>query len=137
MRMVTSRQMRMPHLCDTAHGRIKGGKTVSHGSNEVFGMNLAISDIARILGEVLCRYDVAAAFVFGSFARGDFTDSSDVDIRLECGPAMRYATLLNIQRELEAAFGKSVDIVTCRPEHLRPRFRERMENDEVKLYEAA
>ena len=100
-------------------------------------MELALSDIARILGDVLCRYDVSAAFVFGSFARGDFTDSSDVDVRLECGPAMRYATLLDIQRELEAAFGRSVDIVTCRPDHLRPRFREHIERDEVKLYEAA
>ena len=75
--------------------------------------------------------------MFGSYARGDYDDSSDVDLRLRCGESMRYGVLYEIQLKLEKEFGRPVDIVTCRPEHMRARFRDHVQRDEVKLYAAA
>lgn len=100
-------------------------------------MRSEFADIARILAEVLSSYDVKAAFVFGSFARGEQTPSSDVDLRLVCGPSMTYGMLYEISQKLEDALGREVEIVTNPPERMRPRFRENIQKDEVLLYEAA
>ena len=62
---------------------------------------------------------------------------SDVDVRLECGPEVDYADLLDIQEQLEARLGRSVEIITNPLEFMRPAFRHRIQQDEVLLYEAA
>lgn len=100
-------------------------------------MRSEFTDIARVLSEVLAPYDVEAAFIFGSFARGEQTPSSDIDLRLVCGSSMTYGTLYEISQKLEAALGREVEIVTNPPERMRARFRENIQKDEVLLYEAA
>lgn len=86
---------------------------------------------------VASDYDVRAAYLFGSFARGEQTPDSDIDIRLSCGPEMNYGSLLEISTRLEQALGCAVELVTNPPERMRPAFRARIERDEVMLYEAA
>ena len=89
------------------------------------------------MADVLAPYDVKAAFLFGSFARGEETPSSDIDLRLVCGESMTYGTLYEIAQKLEAVLGREVELVTNPLEHMRPRFRENIQRDEVLLYEAA
>lgn len=100
-------------------------------------MNLTVEHIGDAVRGVARDYDVEAAYVFGSFARGDASGDSDVDIRLECGPSMRYGLLDEIRIKLEGELGRNVDIVTCRPEYMRERFRDHVQRDEVQLYGAA
>lgn len=43
------------------------------------------SDISTVASRVLAQFDVSEAYLFGSFARGEQTPDSDIDLRLVCG----------------------------------------------------
>lgn len=98
---------------------------------------ITLVDISAAVSRVLSRYDVREAYLFGSFARGDQTPDSDIDLRLVCGDSMTFGALYEISLELEKELGREVEIVTNPPEHMRPSFRKNIEQDEVRLYEAA
>lgn len=93
------------------------------------------SDISTVAFRVLAQYDVSEAFLFGSFARGEQTPDSDIDLRLVCGNTMSFGTLYELSHELERELGRKVDIVTNPPEHMRPAFRKSIKQDEVCIYE--
>lgn len=95
---------------------------------------ITLSDISVAVSRVLSRYDVREAYLFGSFARGEQTPDSDIDLRLVCGETMTFGTLYELSLELEEELGREVDIVTNPPEHMRPSFRKNIEQDEVRLY---
>lgn len=92
------------------------------------------TDISTAVSRVLARYDVPEAYLFGSFARGEQTPDSDIDLRLVCGDTTTLGTLYDLSLELEKELGRKVDIVTNPPEHMRPAFRKNLEQDEVRLY---
>lgn len=92
--------------------------------------------IQQALEHVLTPYDVQEAYIYGSYARGDETESSDIDLRLLCGDSIRYGDLYHISQQLESILDKHVDILTCRPEKLRPSFYNRIKDEEVCLYAA-
>lgn len=93
------------------------------------------TDISTAVSRVLAQYDVSEAYLFGSFARGEQTPDSDIDLRLVCGNTMTFGTLYEISHELEKELGRKVDIVTKPPEHMRPTFRKSIEQEEVRIYE--
>lgn len=93
------------------------------------------SDISTVASRVLAQYDVSEAYLFGSFARGEQTPDSDIDLRLVCGNTMSFGTLYELSHELERELGRKVDIVTNPPEHMRPAFRKSIKQDEVCIYE--
>lgn len=98
---------------------------------------IAIADIAEAVSLVLPEYDVRAVYLFGSFARGDTLEGSDVDVRIECGPQVGYGDLLDIQERLEGMLKRKVEVVTNPIEHMRPAFRKRILQDQVLVYAAA
>lgn len=98
---------------------------------------ITLADISDTASRVLPRYDVREAYLFGSFARGEQTPESDIDLRLVCGYTMTFGTLYELSLEFEEALGRKVDIVTNPPEHMRPAFRKSIEQDEVHIYEAS
>ena len=97
---------------------------------------ITFADISSAASRVMPRYAVREAYLFGSFARGEQTPDSDIDMRLVCGDTMTFGTLYELSLELEKELGRKVDIVTNQPEHMRPSFRENIEQDEVCVYEA-
>lgn len=98
---------------------------------------ITLADISDTASRVLPRYDVREAYLFGSFARGEQTPESDIDLRLVCGYTMTFGTLYELSLEFEEALGRKVDIVTNPLEHMRPAFRKSIEQDEVHIYEAS
>jgi predicted nucleotidyltransferase len=65
------------------------------------------------IGSFCRRWDVARFALFGSVLRSDFRDESDIDVLLTFREGVRY-TLFDLAcmgDELEAIFGRSVDIV--------------------------
>ena len=98
---------------------------------------ISLADITSVVSRVLPHYDVRQAYLFGSFARGDQTPNSDIDLRLACGDSMTFGTLYELSLELEEKLGRKVDIVTNPPEHMRQAFRKSIEQDEVCIYEAS
>lgn len=75
------------------------------------------------------RWGVATFAFFGSVLRPDFHESSDVDILVTFQPASRQGLLarLEMQRELEAMFGRSVDLVDRRAVEESPNYLRRRE----------
>lgn len=92
------------------------------------------TDISTAASRVLAQYDVSEAYLFGSFARGEQTTNSDIDLRLVCGNAMTFDTLYELSHELERELGRKVEIVTNPPEHMRPAFRKSIKQEEIRLY---
>lgn len=93
------------------------------------------TDISTSASRVLAQYDVCEAYLFGSFARGEQTPDSDIDLRLVCSNTMTFGTLYELSYELEMELGRKVDVVINPPEHMRPTFRKSIEQDEVRIYE--
>lgn len=98
---------------------------------------ITLADISSAVSRVLPRYDVREAYLFGSFARGEQTPDSDIDLRLACGDGMTFGALYQLSLDLEDELGRKVDIVTNPPQYMRPSFRKNIEQEEVCLYEAA
>ncbi|MFL6336674.1 MAG: nucleotidyltransferase family protein [Pyrinomonadaceae bacterium] len=72
-------------------------------------------------GARLRSFGVARLSVFGSFARGEPNDDSDVDILVEFDPEQEsFDNFLGLAEFLEDLFGRKVDLLT--PESLNPRF---------------
>lgn len=59
------------------------------------------------------QYGISRIGIFGSVARGEQTDQSDVDICVELESPDMFS-LIHIKEELQAIFGTSVDIVRLR-----------------------
>ena len=72
-------------------------------------------DILKILNlykkEVADEYKISKIGIFGSTARGDANDESDVDIVISISEP-DFFMLAGIKNDLEARLKKSVDIVT-------------------------
>lgn len=97
---------------------------------------ISTTDISTAPSRVLAQHEVSEAYLFGSFARGEQTPDSDIDLRLVCGSTMTLGTLYELSYELEMELGRKVDVVTNPPEHMRPAFHKSIEQDEVRVYEA-
>ena len=96
---------------------------------------ITLADITSSVSRVLSHYDIREAYLFGSFARGEQTPDSDIDLRLVCGDTMTFSTLYELSLVLEKDLGRKVDIVTNPPERMRLAFRKSIEQDEVCVYE--
>ncbi len=53
------------------------------------------TDISTAVTRVLAQYDVSVAYLFDSFARGEQTPDSDIDLRLVCGNTMTFGRFTN------------------------------------------
>ncbi len=61
--------------------------------------------------EYLTKYGVTKIGLFGSYARGDSKESSDIDIAIEMIDAKKSLhTFFSLKRELEKAFNVKVDL---------------------------
>ncbi len=88
------------------------------------------------LREICEKYDVAELRVFGSFARGQATEQSDVDVLYQFkDPFSIGLRIITFAEELEELFGRDVDIVEADsvPEWLT----ETIVTNSVALYDAA
>ena len=75
------------------------------------------------------RYGISRLGVFGSVARGEQTDDSDVDICYE-GKALSLLTIDTLQSELEALLGCNVDTVRMR-DNMNPVLRDRIRKEGI------
>ncbi len=60
----------------------------------------------------LKKYGVKKASLFGSYSRGDETNSSDIDILIEPPSNMGLFTFVRLKSDLENVLHKKVDLTT-------------------------
>jgi predicted nucleotidyltransferase len=70
------------------------------------------------------RYPIRRLALFGSWARGDAQDKSDVDILVEVDPSIGMG-FVELAEELERALGMRVDLVSRRA--IKPAYWKRIE----------
>lgn len=73
------------------------------------------------------RYGLKTLAVFGSIARGDDREDSDVDILVTFEGKPTFDGFMGLRLDLEDLLGRSVDLGT--PETLRPEMRAAVERD--------
>ena len=66
---------------------------------------------------ILQKSGVTQAGVFGSVARGEAVEDSDVDILVEMAEDKNMFDLIDLQNSLEKVLGKKVDVITYRSVH--------------------
>jgi hypothetical protein len=81
--------------------------------------------------QVCAKYGARKVRVFGSLARRQADERSDVDFLVEMEPGRSLLDLGGLQYELEQLLGRRVDVVTERG--LKPRIRERVIREAVAL----
>lgn len=94
---------------------------------------IAIDDIRKVLADVLPAYHVRRAYLFGSQARGDANQDSDVDLAFEEYVPYSMGDLYAIQDALQERLGAEVDIISY--PGIRSRiFRSSVDEDKVEVY---
>jgi len=78
------------------------------------------------------HYGIQKAYLFGSYARGEAGNNSDIDICIEKGKIRTLFELSGFCLDLEEVLGNKVDLVTTTG--LSENFRERIEKDMVLIY---
>jgi hypothetical protein len=92
--------------------------------------NKSINVIKRKAIPVLKRNNVVRAGIFGSFARGEETRNSDIDILIKTNKPLGF-NFMKIQFELEKKIGREVDLLTYNSIH--PLLKKRILNEEIRI----
>jgi predicted nucleotidyltransferase len=88
-------------------------------------------DVLAILkslkGELSTRFFVRRIGIFGSVARHEQTDESDIDVLVEFDRPVGFFTFIELEDYLADHLGSPVDLVT--PDALKPLVRETVTNE--------
>jgi predicted nucleotidyltransferase len=118
-------------------------KNLSNIEQGVSTMSSSVISIPRLevsteqIADICRRYRISELSIFGSVLRDDFRPDSDIDVLVEFEPDVRigFIGLGRLAQELEAAFGRRVDLGTKRS--LREALRDEILASAQVLYAAA
>ncbi len=97
-------------------------------------MVLTVDQIRMITVPIAASYGVKRLSLFGSYARGEATENSDVDMLVDRGSMAGGWTMGGLYADLCDALGKELDLVTTMSPDKD--FLERIRNDQILLYDA-
>ena len=114
-------------------------------NEEVVPVIYTQDQIRQIVAPLAEKYHLKAVFLFGSYARGDATESSDVDLLVDTtGTSLKSLLSLGaLYCDLEAALGKPIDLVTVSTLEQKAQMpseaqsRETVIRERVNIYDAA
>jgi hypothetical protein len=87
-----------------------------------------IEKIKGIIIEVLKKYGVKRASLFGSIVRGEDTEDSDIDLLIEFEERKSLLDLVGLKLELQEILGRKVDVITYKSIH--PLLRKQILNEQ-------
>ena len=95
-------------------------------------MVYTVEQIKRIASPIAQVYGVKSLSLFGSYARGEATESSDIDLLVDCGAIRSAFQMGGLYADLSEGFGKSLDLVTT--DHSDKAFLGRIKADQLRIY---
>lgn len=99
------------------------------------GKSMKRDDVLRILkehrSEFIDQYQVKSLSLFGSMARDDARDDSDVDLLVEFSIPVGLFQFIGLQQRLESLLGGKVDLGT--PRSLKPRIRDEVLQEAIRV----
>jgi predicted nucleotidyltransferase len=84
-----------------------------------------LTHLEENIGEIRRRFSVAKLSIFGSFARGEGSAQSDLDVLVAFEQKATFDLFMDLKFYLEELLGIKVDLVTDKA--LRPRIRQAIE----------
>lgn len=73
---------------------------------------VGINSIMKTVHAVAPKYDIERVVLFGSYAKGDHSASSDVDMLLDTGSKFSLFDAARLRNELSDLLGTDVDVVS-------------------------
>ncbi len=87
-----------------------------------------LSQLRDLLPELAERYEVSQIGIFGSVARNEATEESDIDIVVQMKPDIFKR--IRIKTELETLFRRDVDVIRYR-DSMNPYLKARIDRDAI------
>jgi len=101
-------------------------------------MIYTLEQLSEIIAPIAKKYNIPAVYVFGSYARGEATEDSDLDILIQDkGSTIKSLfDLGGLHNELNEALQKNVDIVEegALSQHHMPWFASNLMKERVRVY---
>ena len=90
----------------------------------------AVKRLKEVESEIKSRFHVSRIGVFGSFARGEDREESDVDVLVEFKPGFKtFDNYMDLKYHLEDLFSRKVDLVTVNA--LKPQLKDGILQDVI------
>ena len=90
-----------------------------------------IDQVKRTARPILERFGATRAGIFGSLARGELKQRSDIDILVEIPEPIGLIAFVGLRQELAKALGRNVDVVEY--ETIKPRIKEQVLAEEIPI----
>lgn len=91
----------------------------------------ALKTLTKLKPELIKQYNVTRLALFGSTARGEARDNSDIDIVIDFDGPATSKCYFGVQFLLEDELGCSVDLVTAKA--IRPELKSFIENEAINV----
>lgn len=92
-----------------------------------------IEELKSAITPIAEKYGVSRVFLFGSYARGEATARSDIDLRIDKGALRGFFALSGMHLDLEKTLKTKVDLLTTGS--LEDGFLSGIKEEEILLYE--
>lgn len=98
----------------------------------------SLDEIKKMLAKVASEYDVEKIYLFGSYARGEATEKSDIDLYIPELPAQMGIRFYGMYEYLKELSDKNIDIITDNSQFSDSKEQQSLFNnlnrDKVKIY---
>lgn len=100
-----------------------------------------IEEIAERVRPIAERYGIPKVYLFGSYARGEATENSDIDLLIDAQNIRGLFALGGVYGDLEEALNKEIDLVTIealderKDDPLTMKFVKEISSEEKLIYE--
>ena len=126
------RRDNIPVIKKLSNVRNKNKYIVELIENNINPSVLTLKQIKSAIMPILAKHGIHEVYLFGSYARGEANNKSDVDIFCESGDVKTLIDQGFLEDELTEALGKEVDIVFI-GSMMDDYFKEQLEGDLIKL----
>lgn len=109
-----------------------GYNKIKTGGQIMIEKRYSIEELKEFIAPIAEKYHLSKVYLFGSFARGDYNELSDIDLRIEKGELKGMFALCGFYTEVEEALQIKVDVLTTGS--LEGNFLRKIAKDEVVLY---
>ncbi len=93
--------------------------------------NKELKEIIEKIVPVLKRHGVKRAGIFGSFARGEGTKDSDIDVLVEVREDYSLFDISRLEMELEKILDRKVELLTYKSVH--PLLKDKIFREEIEI----
>ena len=98
-------------------------------------MILSIDEIRDKIRPICEQYKIEKVWLFGSYARGEAREDSDVDLHMKAPKGIGLFGLSGIYADLEEALGKEIDLITRIPEENKI-FKKYVAREKILIYDS-